>query len=431
MASLPEKIRKKTSECFRAIRQFNHQDLLKGAFVIAVVICGALARIKLFPNDSGDLSRFVIPWYEYLRDNGGFRAVGNEFGDYTPMYYYFLAFLTYTEIPVKVGVKVFSGIFELICAVYIKRILDIEYRGTSRPLLGFAIASMLPTAITNSGAWGQCDGIYTCFVVMSLYYFLKGRDLVSMGVFGVALSLKLQAIFFIPFIGVMVMRRKLRLRSLLMIPAVYIVSILPAVFAGGNFFRLLTVYTRQSGQYHSLNMALPNVWSLLDGVDPGLLGSSGIFFAGGATLIIMYYCVFGAPDNYKLTVRGAVVIAVLSCFTVPYFLPHMHERYYFCSDMLVLAAALCFPQRIWLIASTQICSFIAVAGNIFGKERFDMRIVAMIETVSLVAVLLSLRDEYNSTEGRELVMRFEKRKSLKKGVKHKNPVNKSRTAKHR
>ena len=99
--------------------------------------------------------------------------------------------------------------------------------------------------------------------------------------------------------------------------------------------------------------------------------------------------------------------------------------------MLVLAAALCFPQRIWLIASTQICSFIAVAGNIFGKERLDMRIVAMIETVSLVAVLLSLRDEYNSTEGRELVMRFEQQKSLKKGVKHKNPVNKSRTAKHR
>lgn len=361
----------------------------------------------LFPKSSGDINSFLIPWYEYLRDHGGFAAVGDQIGDYTPMYYYFLAALTYTKIPVVIGIKVFSGAFELISAFYVKAILDIEYRHTCRPLLGFALTFLLPTAIINSGAWGQCDGIYTCFVIMSLYYFQKGRDMISMAVFGIAISIKLQAIFLIPFIVVMVMRKKIRLRCLLMIPVVYLVAILPAVIAGGDLIRLLTVYYTQAGQYPALNMSLPNVWTFLDGVDPHLLSSAGVIFAGGGTLIMMYYCTFGNPHPNKVTVREAITIAALSCFIVPYLLPHMHERYYFCSDMMILLTALCFPKRIWLIATTQICSFIAIAGYILGKERLDMRIVAMIETVNFIALFRALHEEFYASESQEVLMRFD------------------------
>ena len=408
-----QQLREKAAGAAQTVRRFDSRDWLEVVFLVAVVMCGVVARIKLYPKESGDLHQFLIPWYDYLKEHGGFRAVGDEIGDYTPMYYYFMAFLTYTNIPVTVGIKTFSMLFELIGAFYVKAILEIEYRKSTRPLLGFAVAFLLPTVITNSGAWAQCDGIFTCFVILSLYQFLKGRDLMAMAMFGIAISLKIQAIFFAPFIVAMVLRRKLRFRSLLMIPAVYILSILPATIAGGNFFRLLTVYIRQSGQYSMLNMALPNIWSLLDGVDPNPIGSAGIFLAGGVVLVLMYYFVFGGKEPGKLTVRGAITMAAISCFAVPYLLPHMHERYYFCADMLILILAFCFPKRIWLILSTQFCSFIAVAGNIYGKERLDMRIVALIETINFAVLLLSLREELQQPESKEVVMRFEQPKESK------------------
>lgn len=169
MTRILERFYHNASGCFRTLRCFDCRDWLEVVFIVAVEACGALARIMLFPKSSGDINSFLIPWYEYLRDHGGFAAVGDQIGDYTPMYYYFLAALTYTKIPVVIGIKVFSGAFELISAFYVKAILDIEYRHTCRPLLGFALTFLLPTAIINSGAWGQCDGIYTCFVIMSLY----------------------------------------------------------------------------------------------------------------------------------------------------------------------------------------------------------------------------------------------------------------------
>jgi Gpi18-like mannosyltransferase len=58
----------------------------------------------------------------------------------------------------------------------------------------------------NSAAWGQCDGIYTCFIIMSLFYLLRERDILSMAMFGMAFAVKLQAVFFAPFVLVMLLQ---------------------------------------------------------------------------------------------------------------------------------------------------------------------------------------------------------------------------------
>ena len=407
MAALPTRVRESADGFMKLIRSFDRKDWLEVLFLTAVTVCGVLARIELFPHESNDMTQFLLPWYEYLHDNGGFRAVGDEIGDYPPMYYYFLAALTYTNIPPMTGIKVFSCIFDVITAFYVKSILDINYRKTIRPIIGYAAAFMLPEVVLNSASWGQCDGIFSCFVVITLYYFLKGKDIRAMIFYGIAVSFKLQAVFLMPFIIMMVIRKKIRIRSLCLIPAVFVLSVLPAAIAGGDLHRLLTIYTDQMGEYSALNMSSPNIWTILDGVDPEMINSAGVYFAGGIVMILMYICLFQDPHPEQLTVRGAIIMAALSCFTVPLLLPHMHERYFYCADLMILLASLCFAKRFWMLIAAQFSSVGAMCSYLFGKGALDMRILLMFELLVFVALIFCLRDEFRKPRGREVVMHFE------------------------
>lgn len=353
--------------------------------LIAVTVCGIAARWMLFPLSSWDLERYLIPWYETIRDNGGFRAVGMDIGDYAPTYRYFLAFLTTFRIPAVAGIKVFSGIFELIGAVYIMRIAKLVSPDPARPMLAYTAAFCLPTVMLNSAAWGQCDGIYTCFLIISLYELLRERDARAMIMFGLAFSFKLQAIFFAPFVLVMILRGRIRIRSALLAPAVFVVSVLPAAAAGGSFFSLLTVYARQSAQYGTLDMALPNLWTLIKDGESMELGGAGVFGAGAAMLAYVWY---GQRHTGKTDKTELICAALVSCMAVPFFLPYMHERYFFTAEVLLILAAVCRPERLWMPAAAQFCGIITVSGYLFDKPRPDMRLLTLIEAAVLCALCL-------------------------------------------
>lgn len=366
--------------------------------LICITVCGILARGALFSLSSWDLEHFLIPWYETIRDNGGFRAVGMDIGDYAPTYRYFLAFLTTFHIPAVIGIKVFSGIFELLAAIYIKRIAALLFPGTARPLLAYAAAFCLPSVLLNSAAWGQCDGIYTCFLIMSLYYLMKERGCLSMVMFGLAFSFKLQAIFYAPFALMMVLRGKIRIREALLVPAVFVLSVIPSAIAGGNLFSLLTVYVRQSAQYGLLNMALPNFWTFLSSMKSRPLGAAGVFGTGAAMLAYVWY---GQRRTGKTDGKELIYAAAASCMAVPYLLPYMHERYFFTAEVMLILVAVCKPERLWMPVIAQFCAVITIAGNLFDEPRPDMRLLTLLETAVLCVLCLMWRNSMKTQSARQ------------------------------
>jgi len=62
--------------------------------------------------------------------------------------------------------------------------------------------------IINGAAWGQCDAIYTAFCLGSLYFILADRPAWACILFGLALSFKLQAVFFAPVLLLLFLRGK-------------------------------------------------------------------------------------------------------------------------------------------------------------------------------------------------------------------------------
>ena len=399
----------RSSGGIRALYEKNEDSILKVLFLLAMCFFGMLLRYKLFPKVSGDVGSFLIPWYDYLKEHGGFKAVGDKIGDYTPMYYYFMAALTYTKLDVNVGLKLISIFFDFIMSVYVMKIVKLREPDESHmPVIAFGVAFCLPTVVINSAAWAQCDVIYTTFLVMCLYYILCGRDSLAMIMFGISFSFKVQAIFLLPLIGILIMKRKMRWRTLLWIPAVYVMSIIPATIAGGDFKRLLTVYLFQSGQYPQLTLSLANVWAIFEGMENEELGSAGIFFAGITVIIMMYYYI----TNKKLTVTKNTVIgmAMMSSFLVPFVLPHMHERYMYLTEIMFVIFSFYYRKRAWLIATSQYCSVQCLLRFLYGHDSMDMRWLALIQIVNIAFVFYTLREEIASPSDEGAIkMVFEKK----------------------
>ena len=390
----------------------HYDDILRTVFIIAVCVFGIILRYKLFPQMTKDMNSFLIKWYNYLKSHGGFAAVGDKIGDYTPMYYYLLAALTYIKLPIHVGIKLISCFFDFLLAIYVMKIVQIkDAKKSFYSAIAFAVAFCLPTVVLNSGAWGQCDVIYTSFLIMGLYYILKGNDRVAMIMIGISFSFKLQAIFIAPLIGILVMRKKIRWRMLLWIPIAYFISIIPALLAGGNLIRLLTVYIQQSGHYKWLTAKLPNIWMLLgNGFINKELSSAGVYFAAIIVLCFMYYYV--SKKDMKITPNVIVGIAVLSSFIVPFVLPHMHERYMYFTEIMFVIFAFYYRKRAWLLATTQFCSVQGLLMYLYKVTMMDMRLFTFLWIVNATVAFYALRDEINNPiEEDELIMKFELQKS--------------------
>lgn len=360
------------------------QDIKRVENLIFVVILTAIAimvRTALFPKLSGDFNSFLIKWYNQIKANGGFAAVGMDIGDYTPAYYYILAFLTYIPIKAVNGIKLVSCIADLVTAIFGYKIVKEATGNKNKGLMAYGVLLFMPSVIINSGAWAQCDAIFSMFIVMSIYFLLKDRDWACAICFSISFAFKIQAVFFAPVLLIMLLRKKMRFRTVLALPIVYIISIIPACIAGGNFFKLLTVYTRQSGQYKNLDMYLPNIWSPLVGNKDELLGKAGIYLAGGLVLIAIYF-VYRA--NVELNKKNILAISGLFTLLVPYVLPHMHERYYFLPAVVALLFVMTNAKRVWMFLVMELASVTCEIHFLYGANGLDINLQMILVTLALV-----------------------------------------------
>lgn len=220
-----------------------------------------LAKISLLDYVSDDYSIFLSNWiYDYsqmsLKQGLGWYIAT----DYTPPYLYLLQFVSRVDsYPWQYLVKAISIFAEILLAYAVMQIAGLRVKGSGAKLLIYHIASLLPTVVFNGAYWGQCDVIYTSLCLMGLYLGLTGRGARSMIAFGIALSFKLQTVFFLPVLLPLWLRKDIKLRHVLLIPVMYMVMMIPALWAGKSLNHVLTAYTKQAGQYSFMTMNGPSL----------------------------------------------------------------------------------------------------------------------------------------------------------------------------
>lgn len=321
-------------------------------FAIGMIAVGAAAlRVAFLGIVSPDASFFLLPWFEQI-SHGGMAAVaggladvdGNKVASYSPPYYYLLWLASH--LPAGINplwiIKFISFAFDLLGAFFAYRIAG-HFLSARKALWAAALVFAAPTAILNSGWFGQCDMIWVSLVLGCVYFMLAGKSLVAMAIFGIAFAFKAQAIFISPFLFMLFLRGEIRFWHVFAAPAAYLAMMVPAVLSGVSWSDAVLVYLHQGDAYDRLSMHAPNLYYFFGEsfYFPGVAIGMALTFV--ACLALSLLPVWRkSPLDIKALLLGVTMFLAI----VPFLLPKMHDRYFFAADMASIILAMFIP-RLW------------------------------------------------------------------------------------
>ncbi|NLL45357.1 MAG: conjugal transfer protein TraL [Clostridiales bacterium] len=309
-----------------------------------------------------DYTDFLAKWVEFFRTRGGFSALKYSIGNYNVPYLYFLALISYIPAPDLYLIKLVSIVFDMILAFAGLKLVSLFTKSRIKKLLCFFLILLLPTVILNGSLWGQCDSIYAALALWSLYFIMKDRPILSMVMIALSFGFKMQAVFIMPVFFVFLYRKKLRIRHLFVFPLTYVVLVLPAVIAGRPFLETITLYFDQMGTVGSaLNYNSPSVFAFLyNFADKASAAKYGII---AAFIFVLAIFALTFIKRKQLTNDTYLTTALIFCVGIPFFLPHMHDRYFFMADVLSVCFAVIHPKRSFL-------PFLVSFGSLLGYHAY-------------------------------------------------------------
>ncbi|GHT41344.1 hypothetical protein FACS189437_08130 [Bacteroidia bacterium] len=293
---------------------------------------------------------FLSKWYDYIVSQGGVDSWKYPFHNYPMPYIYLLTFFSYLPLEKLYAVKLLSVTFDFMAAFMVFKIVRLKYKDRfGIPVLAAAVFLFTPTVFMNSSGWGQCDVIYTAFLLVSGYYCLKQKYFLTFLFFGIAFSFKIQSVFFVPVLFLFWYKERFNLLCFFIIPAVYLVSILPAFIAGRGMVDLLSIYIHQSDLYPQLNLNAPNFYAWISNDYYDALLPIGLLFSFLLVCMAIYFII---RQNKKISTERWIEIMLLFLLLVPYTLPKMHERYFFPADTFSVLYLFYFVKRYYLTLVT-------------------------------------------------------------------------------
>jgi Gpi18-like mannosyltransferase len=234
--------------------------------------------------------------------------------------------------------------------------------------------------------WGQCDMLYVVPLVAALVARAYRRRYLTAALFGLAISVKLQAVFLFPLLGVWVLRKEIPLRALALAPLTFVLTLVPAWLAGASFTELITIYPRQVDHSGGLSFGAPNLFAWLPD-DGRWLAGFALWFAAAVTFMVMLACLYSRErSSPTLMIKQALLF---SCLT-PFLLPHMHERYIFLGDVLSVLYVFVLPRHFWIALLVIGASFVSYFSFLFGKMPISLSLAACMLCAACVFLLFDL-----------------------------------------
>lgn len=365
-------------------------------FLLCITLIGFLIRFSMRHIESGDWTGSFTNWLNFITENGGFRALAMDSFEYeyNCLYMYILCLVSYIKSPFSAmyWLKLASIVFDYFIACIIFLIIHDLTDNKRKAILSYAVAIVFPTIALNSGAWTQCDSMYTSFLILCLYFVLKEKSFPALLCVGVSFAFKLQATFFLPFLLIMWLKGKVKLRHFLILPVPLFISILPVWFMGRNLSFLLGRYLEQSQAYPgSLTVSYPNIYVIFESNDITKYAASAcLFFTISLFGCLAYYLY---TQNFRLNADIILLIALFTTAVSVYFLPHMHERYGYIVDLLAIIYGFYNIKKLYYIIGFGLVSVLSYIPYLFKASIVPGYYPA---ALMLVLIILVGRDLYQS-----------------------------------
>lgn len=339
------------------------------AWLIAAGLTAAafVLRGALLSYETLDYQDFLAVWVDWFRASGGLRALAYPVGNYNVPYLTLLALFSGAGMRDLYWIKFISMFFDVVLAFGAMQLVGRFTERTWRKLLAFFAVLFWPTVVLNGSLWAQCDSIYSALLVLGLWLMLDERPWLGVAAMGAAFAFKLQAVFLLPMLVLFWIARKIKWYHLAAFPAVNVLLVLPAVFAGRGLCDALTVGLQQTGSIGlGLNYNSPSIFALFTSIANTQAASNvGILTAA---LVIALLAMVVWYDRDILSDRVLLLCAVIMSIAVPFFLPHMHDRYFFCADIMSLVLAC---TELWLTPIALGCEYASLLGyHAYLKMRY-------------------------------------------------------------
>ena len=399
MESFFNKINKKSLKIENSFWKFIFENIYPISFLLISFLAIA-TRVLFLDYVSGDYVYFLEPWFDTLESNGGLLGIKAYNGNYNYPYITLMAILTYLPVHKLQLIKFLTIAFDYVLAIACKKLvknLTIKSKNSSLySLVTYAIILFLPTVVLNGSYWGQCDSIYTSFIVISLLYLIKEKYFKAFVFLGVAFSLKLQFVFVLPlYILVYISKRKFPIYYFLLIPIMDLILCLPAMIFGKSLNDCINMYFVQAGTYNYLSMIFPGVYDLIlnHTASEYVEYVSGIGEAFIYFVILLFFITFimVVMKNIRIEKEDVLEFALWSILVCTFFLPNMHERYLFTGDVISVIYFMTQKdwKKIYIPISVNAVSLYGYARLLFGTSVFQIQTVSLLNFV--VVILMTVQ----------------------------------------
>jgi Gpi18-like mannosyltransferase len=344
------------------------------------------ARLLAFPIVTPDYTYFLAKWFDALSSAPFLSAFVHPFADYAPLYLYLVKFLTLLPVQSLYSIKALSVLFDVAIALLACLVLwQLGVRNRARLVLSGAIVLAIPTVILNSALWGQSDALYTAGIILCVWCIFSDRPFAAVLAFAVAFCFKFQAVFFLPIVVGYLLRKQETIPYIMLVPLVFIASIVPAWFGGGQFGYWALMYAKQSSQYTDLSMSSQSVFAFVENVALSPAAQNIFFWTGLTVAALAALAVVVCMARAGLSSNQRVLLLCLLCVAlIPYLLPRMHERYFYLADILSVLYAL-YVSRQWyiplLVVSASMLSYVPYLSQVKALSflpAVDLRIPSLL-----------------------------------------------------
>lgn len=297
-------------------------------------------------------------WSEWARHSYtmGMGNVYNYFTNYLPVYHYILKFYllfqgSEEELAKNIYyLKMITLVFHFITGYYILQLLKNKNGANDSNIVNVVFYLLNIGILYNCLIWGQVDIILGCFVFISFYYAFRHRIFLSLLFLLLALNFKLQAIIFVPVIGLLILPDfiftfSLKKTSLWIaaLAGIQLLILLPFINAG-TMPGLWNVVTGYVDALPVISANAFNMWNLfVDGhLDelPDTVKVLGISYKHWGLLLFFFTSLLALIPQFKIAyfsfktktlVYLSLEKVLLICSLIPmlffYFNTQMHERY--------------------------------------------------------------------------------------------------------
>lgn len=351
------------------------------------IFLALLLRFKLRTFESMDYLSHVKFWYQTISD--GIESLGMNISDYTPPYLYFLYIISkiMPHLENIVAIKIPATISDLVMAGYVFAIVRLKYKEGPVPWLAFFAILFAPTVVLNSAYWGQVDSLYTFALVACIYYVLKEKKFLAGLAFGIAFAIKLQSIFFIPFILVLWLKKRMTWKELLLTPGVYLLAILPSWVLGQSFLDLISIYIVKNEVCLRLVHNAPSLYNWLPQSKYAVLFPYGLALFAGVCGVFLWVV---QKSRVKLSRALIIQLALTSVLVLPFFLPKMHDRNFYPADVISIIFGFYFPNLFIVPLVVNLTSYLSYQNYFLDQAVFSQSWMAALLLVVIIIVVRHL-----------------------------------------